>query len=249
MKTYYVDVENVHKGWLTLLKVVPEEDYIRLYTSKNTLTNYTAIIKIAGRICDGTLEIREAVVNGKGDNSLDHFLLGELYNQMLRSPSDEYVIVSNDHDYDVFINERLHEGYMISRLTVNTYPEPVNTDPQLLECSKKTGNDTDNVIESEPIINLGPTIPVVSAIESKAYSDEEKEEKLIHMLTNTVLSKQGKKNRLNSYKINNMAKALLKSEGDFNDVLDCINNKMDRSLFSSYFSKEMRRELKDFACS
>lgn len=105
MKTrYYVDVENIGNLWVTICKQVSDHSVVNLITSQNTRPTFENLaICLARKI---KLNIYDTFAIKKGDQSCDHFLIGLVSTKMIKNPDDEYVIVSNDKGYDVFINNK-----------------------------------------------------------------------------------------------------------------------------------------------
>lgn len=113
---YYVDVENTGPAWLPILAELHEGDCVALYTSIYTQTMYGSLIPALPLIRQGRLDIREGFVRGRGDSALDYFLMGEMANEVRRTPGMHAVIISNDRGYDDFISALVEEGFDASRL-------------------------------------------------------------------------------------------------------------------------------------
>lgn len=113
---YYVDVENTGPAWLPILAELHEGDRVALYTSIYTQTMYGSLIPALPLIRQGRLDIREGFVRGRGDSALDYFLMGEMANEVRRTPGMHAVIISNDRGYDDFISALVEEGFDASRL-------------------------------------------------------------------------------------------------------------------------------------
>ena len=105
MKEYYVDVENVGIKWIDIYKEMSKNDKMIIYFSKHTHFSYNDLMSLL-KVEQKKLELKEAFVRGNGDSALDYFLMGDLQNNMNEFPKREYVIVSNDKDYDDFILEK-----------------------------------------------------------------------------------------------------------------------------------------------
>ena len=105
MKEYYVDVENVGIKWIDIYKEMSKNDKMIIYFSKHTHFSYNDLMSLL-KVEQKKLELKEAFVRGNGDSALDYFLMGDLQNNMNEFPKREYIIVSNDKDYDDFISEK-----------------------------------------------------------------------------------------------------------------------------------------------
>lgn len=120
MRQFYVDTENVQDAWIDVYKKMDKSDYIFLYTSKNVKPmSYETIMWLLEDPKHKHLEIREGIVSGSGDSSLDYFLLGEMNNRLLREKDLECIIVSNDKGYDKHILELRKKGFRVSRRAVD----------------------------------------------------------------------------------------------------------------------------------
>lgn len=115
MKEYYVDVENVGIKWIDIYKEMSKNDKMIIYFSKHTHFSYNDLMSLL-KIEQKKLELKEAFVRGNGDSALDYFLMGDLQNNMNEFPKREYIIVSNDKDYDDFISEKRENNFKIDKI-------------------------------------------------------------------------------------------------------------------------------------
>lgn len=126
MKEYYVDVENVGIKWIDIYKEMSKNDKMIIYFSKHTHFSYNDLMSLL-KVEQKKLELKEAFVRGNGDSALDYFLMGDLQNNMNEFPKREYVIVSNDKDYDDFISEKRENKFKIDKIL---------TDKQVIQTTK-----------------------------------------------------------------------------------------------------------------
>lgn len=115
MKEYYVDVENVGIKWIDIYKEMSKNDKMIIYFSKHTHFSYNDLMSLL-KVEQKKLELKEAFVRGNGDSALDYFLMGDLQNNMNEFPKREYIIVSNDKDYDDFISEKRENDFKIDKI-------------------------------------------------------------------------------------------------------------------------------------
>ena len=126
MKEYYVDVENVGIKWIDIYKEMSKNDKMIIYFSKHTHFSYNDLMSLL-KVEQKKLELKEAFVRGNGDSALDYFLMGDLQNNMNEFPKREYIIVSNDKDYDDFISEKRENKFKIDKIL---------TDKQVIQTTK-----------------------------------------------------------------------------------------------------------------
>ena len=126
MKEYYVDVENVGIKWIDIYKEMSKNDKMIIYFSKHTHFSYNDLMSLL-KVEPKKLELKEAFVRGNGDSALDYFLMGDLQNNMNEFPKREYIIVSNDKDYDDFIAEKRENNFKIDKIL---------TDKQVIQTAK-----------------------------------------------------------------------------------------------------------------
>ena len=126
MKEYYVDVENVGIKWIDIYKEMSKNDKMIIYFSKHTHFSYNDLMSLL-KVEPKKLELKEAFVRGNGDSALDYFLMGDLQNNMNEFPKREYIIVSNDKDYDDFISEKRENKFKIDKIL---------TDKQVIQTTK-----------------------------------------------------------------------------------------------------------------
>lgn len=143
MKEYYVDVENVGIKWIDIYKEMSKNDKMIIYFSKHTHFSYNDLMSLL-KVEQKKLELKEAFVRGNGDSALDYFLMGDLQNNMNEFPKREYIIVSNDKDYDDFISEKRENKFKIDKIL---------TDKQVIQTTKnkeiksKNNNQKTNLLD------------------------------------------------------------------------------------------------------
>lgn len=144
MKEYYVDVENVGIKWIDIYKEMSKNDKMIIYFSKHTHFSYNDLMSLL-KVEQKKLELKEAFVRGNGDSALDYFLMGDLQNNMNEFPKREYIIVSNDKDYDDFISEKRENKFKIDKIL---------TDKQVIQTiknkeikSKNNNNQKTNLLD------------------------------------------------------------------------------------------------------
>ena len=146
MKEYYVDVENVGIKWIDIYKEMSKNDKMIIYFSKHTHFSYNDLMSLM-KIEQKKLELKEAFVRGNGDSALDYFLMGDLQNNMNEFPKREYIIVSNDKDYDDFISEKRGNKFKIDKIL---------TDKQVIQTTKnkemKSKNNNQKTILLDQLI-------------------------------------------------------------------------------------------------
>ena len=114
-----------------------------IYFSKHTHFSYNDLMSLL-KIEQKKLELKEALVRGNGDSALDYFLMGDLQNNMNEFPKREYIIVSNDKDYDDFISEKRENKFKIDKIL---------TDKQVIQTTKnkeiksKNNNQKTNLLD------------------------------------------------------------------------------------------------------
>lgn len=123
-KKYYVDVENVACGWMPIYKELDEDDWIVLFTSIKTNLPYSVLRELLDINKINQITIMEAFVRCCGDSALDYYLMSTLKNDAYYDKDSEYIIVSNDKDFDDFVSDMSNDGYYISRLSLGKTAEP-----------------------------------------------------------------------------------------------------------------------------
>ena len=146
MKEYYADVENVGIKWIDIYKEMSKNDKMTIYFSKHTHFSYNDLMSLM-KVGPKKLELKEAFVRGNGDSALDYFLMGDLQNNMNEFPKREYIIVSNDKDYDDFISEKRENKFKIDKIL---------TDKQVIQTAKnkkiKSENNTQKIVLLDQLI-------------------------------------------------------------------------------------------------
>ena len=143
MKEYYVDVENVGIKWIDIYKEMSKNDKMIIYFSKHTHFSYNDLMSLL-KVEQKKLELKEAFVRGNGDSALDYFLMGDLQNNMNEFPKREYIIVSNDKDYDDFISEKRENNFKIDKIL---------TDKQVIQTTKNKEMKSKNNNQKTVLLN------------------------------------------------------------------------------------------------
>lgn len=123
MKCFLIDYENVHEDGLKQLNATSEDTIYLFYTKNAAKIGLDALAEISARIC----VIRVAA----GKQSLDMHLISYLGYMLSKHGKDaEYVVVSNDTDFDGVISHWSREyGYShISKLRTNEVKAPAKKD-------------------------------------------------------------------------------------------------------------------------
>lgn len=156
-KKYYVDVENIAYGWMNTYKELDENDQILLFTSNKTNLSYSVLRELLDINKINQITILEAFVRGCGDSALDYFLMGTLKNDAYYDKDSEYIIISNDHDFDDFVVDMSNNGYHISRLS---FGKTAETEPIFSKAGKGTIETIGelrkkiiSIISNSPVIN------------------------------------------------------------------------------------------------
>lgn len=161
-KKYYVDVENVACGWMPIYKELDEDDWIVLFTSIKTNLPYSVLRELLDINKINQITILEAFVRCCGDSALDYYLMSTLKNDAYYDKDSEYIIVSNDKDFDDFVSDMSNDGYHISRLSLGKTAEPESH-------SKAAGKNKGETMEKlrKEVISLIVNSPVINATTSQ----------------------------------------------------------------------------------
>lgn len=161
-KKYYVDVENVACGWMPIYKELDEDDWIVLFTSIKTNLPYSVLRELLDINKINQITILEAFVRCCGDSALDYYLMSTLKNDAYYDKDSEYIIVSNDKDFDDFVSDMSNDGYHISRLSLGKAAEPESH-------SKAAGKNKGETIEKlrKEVVSLIANSPVINTTTSQ----------------------------------------------------------------------------------
>lgn len=111
MTVYLVDMENIPHAWGRLLDICGEDDrFVLFYTEQVTQVPITLMVKALE-----SQAAMEYIRCHSGPNGLDFQLVTEMGWRIARDPSAEYVIVSQDHGYDVVIEYWSERGVRTKR--------------------------------------------------------------------------------------------------------------------------------------
>lgn len=157
-KKYYVDVENIAYGWIKIYKELDKNDQVLLFTSVKTHLPYSVLREILDIGKMNQLTIQEAFVRGCGDSALDYFLMGTLKNDAYHDKDSEYVIISNDSDFDDLVVEMSNDGYQISRLSLGktTCAESLSSksvEKNMVEITDHLRNEIIKTLVNSPVIS------------------------------------------------------------------------------------------------
>lgn len=157
-KKYYVDVENVSYGWMPIYKKLNEDDQMVLFTSIKTSLPYSVLREFLDTKKMSQVTILEAIVRCCGDSALDYFLMSTLNNDAYYDKDSEYIIVSNDKDFDDFVLNMSNRGYHISRLSLGKINEPESlaskaASKSKIETMEQLRKEIISLIVNSPVIN------------------------------------------------------------------------------------------------
>lgn len=116
---YFVDTENVHNNWLSLLDTTEAMKIYLFYTQNTPHIPYDTLKSL-------TKHIRSLnMISCKpGPNALDFQLISYLSFILKKRTRHNYVIVSNDKGYDVVIDFWNERGFSISRMNTQMLGVP-----------------------------------------------------------------------------------------------------------------------------
>lgn len=106
MKIFYIDFENVKDSGLNGIAKLNSEDIVRIYYSedanKMTFGTHRRIIESSARF-----EYARMRKDLKGvKNALDIILMRDMSDRIVEEKSADFYIVSNDGDYDNYVEEK-----------------------------------------------------------------------------------------------------------------------------------------------
>lgn len=178
-KHYFIDTENIGLEWLG---VVPanEDNEIVMFVSKNT--NMKVPLMLVAKIHNNYKHIRYIECKTLGiKNAMDFIIVSSVSYTAAKAPDngqDEYIIVSNDHGYDVCV-ERLKElGANVTRIAVTkdlieSYESDKEAHPISLNSDKSVYRYTGNALRALigntgiPRCELNTVTEIVSNSKSK----------------------------------------------------------------------------------
>ena len=112
MKYYLIDSENVGDFWIPLLDIPAEQaELIVFYTNNSPHMSYDSLIKL--KESDRKVTFIKCY---EGTNALDFQLCSELGFLIAGSPSDEFIIVTNDTGYDAAVKYWRRKEYSVKRI-------------------------------------------------------------------------------------------------------------------------------------
>lgn len=128
-RTYLVDVENVGSRWLNILPNLESIDHMLLFYTDSSMKFTFDLLRDIGRYINQLSFIK--CFNGQA-NSLDFQLSASLGYLSGQFPETEYIIISNDTDYDNTIKFMHGLSINVSRMTVSDgVSVPKNKDIQI----------------------------------------------------------------------------------------------------------------------
>lgn len=126
MHVYCIDAENTSNKWGHLLKLVEPQDKILLFFSHNC--KHISLSFLHAIMATGVSF--ELISCQPGFQAMDFQLCSELGYRIAENKAAAYVIVSEDHGYDVVVNYWRNRGIDISRLPIlSTGPNWQGTTP------------------------------------------------------------------------------------------------------------------------
>ena len=116
MKIFYIDFENVKDSGLNGIAKLNSEDIVRIYYSedanKMTFGTHRRIIESPARF-----EYARMRKDLKGvKNALDVILMRDMSDRIVEEKSADFYIVSNDGDYDNYVEEKKKNKISISKI-------------------------------------------------------------------------------------------------------------------------------------
>ena len=217
MKEYYVDVENVGTKWIDIYKEMGKSDKMVLYFSKNTHFGYQNLMIFLQSKDLKKLELKEAFVRGMGDSALDYYLMGDMQNNMTKNPKREYILVSNDKDYDDFIKIKQNDGYNVLKMSTNNQIDNIFVEAMNIEFDN---NPFDECLCKNERLKLDALEKIIDNCFTK----------------NKIIK--------NEKTIKNMALNFLKSNGNFKLVLSDFEGK-EKNTISTSITRKDRTEMKN----
>lgn len=230
MKKYYVDVENVNDNWVDCFIKMNEGDIMNLYISKNTNFHYDSFGVVINSGKFNKLNMKRCIVDGKGNSILDYIILSdintEIFNDRLKNLKYEYIILSNDKDYDKFVLEQTSNGINVRRENVEIY----------------SSNDIVKNIESD-ILNSKKELVMINLEDEDFLIPKSKKEEDIKKLDK--LMNDHLKESLYSIDLKDLVE-LYVEEKDLKKAIDrsSINIK-DKSTILSRFTKKDRKQIQE----
>ena len=147
-KNIMLMLKNIAYGWMNTYKELGENDQILLFTSNKTNLPYSVlrelldINKIKSDYDSGSFFVR-----GCGDSALDYFLMGTLKNDAYYDKDSEYIIISNDHDFDDFVVDMSNNGYHISKRL--SFGKTAETEPIFSKAGKEYNRNNRRTSEKD----------------------------------------------------------------------------------------------------
>ena len=157
---------------------------------------------------------------------------------MIKNPYDEYVIVSNDKGYDVFINNKkgmynIRRERAVVRVDMKIDNAPIYEGLAKVDEDENTGSiDLEKATEE---------------FKKNCDSNELLKENVKEFLKKCIEmnDKKGKKKLLQKYNFDELANTYINTNGDFTKMLDTIQNKTSKIRLSSSVPHSLRSILKD----
>lgn len=224
MKRYYVDVENIGQKWIDIVKRRGKEDYILLVTPPGRQLLYSDLIKILDICCTDNIKVKEIFPGCKGDQAADHVILAEANTDSYIFSGDEFVILSNDKGYDVFIESKKADGLKIKRIGTAKDTTEVKQEICTTDDFEGAGLES-NAIETE---TDGRLCRIITA-------------KIIGIVNITC---HHPKSIMFDYRL--FAEKYISSKYDFKKTLESFPTK-DKKKIVCCISKKQIEELKEFA--
>lgn len=126
-KTYFIDSENVGDNWISLIDTIaPKDELIVFFTQKSPHMNYKNVILL--KQSDKKITFIECY---EGTNALDFQLCKELGYRMHELTEEEFIVISNDTEFDAIVKYWSRQNKLIKRITSKscTITEPTHLTP------------------------------------------------------------------------------------------------------------------------
>lgn len=226
-RKYFIDTENVGDAWISFLKKAEPDDAFILFISKYTKLSHGNMRKIMDSGKTGQISFHEVYTQGKGGNAMDYTLCSSMLESIYLDPESEFVILSSDHDYDVFLSEQVERGIHASRISFV---------PEFEEISYAAATedaDADAILPTVPSpAASSPTLkPAVSAKQIRKLLKKELEDGYYKRLTS-------------SFDIQAFCQAIIACQGDVSKAINKLESGSGKNnLLSCLVSKKVRKKI------
>lgn len=114
VKHYFVDLENVHSRWTSVLSEAKFGDEFILFYSEAFLSLSIPVKSFLGDICQGGVSIRFMKCECGLHNAMDFQIVAEIGRLSVQCPDDEFIIVSGDTGFQSIVNFMKERGVVVS---------------------------------------------------------------------------------------------------------------------------------------